>query len=119
MLKQIAVALAGLALMTACAPTEPAAPLPEPTPSADAAQCAIKGGTVKPVCRRQIPQCVIPYADAGKACTDGSQCAGDCLYEGDAAPGTAASGRCQADSDPCGCKTPIVDGKVGMGRCVD
>lgn len=116
MLKRIVVALAGLALTTACAPTETA---PAATPSVDAAECAAKGGNVRPVCRRQLPQCVIAYADAGKACTDGTQCAGDCLYEGDAAPGTAAAGRCQADSDPCGCKTPVVDGRVGQGRCVD
>ena len=119
MLKRIAAMFMGLALVAACAPTETAAPTPAAEPTVDAAACQAKGGSVKPVCRRQIDQCVIAYPDAGKECTDGSQCAGDCLYEGDAAPGAPASGRCQADSDPCGCKTPIVDGKVGNGRCVD
>ncbi|MBC6981859.1 hypothetical protein [Caulobacter sp. 17J80-11] len=116
---RFAAAALSLILLAGCAPTETAAPKPVADSSVDVASCQAKGGTVKPVCRRQLPQCVIAYPDAGKSCTDGSQCAGDCLYQGDAAPGTPVTGQCQADSDPCGCKTPVVGGKVGMGRCVD
>jgi hypothetical protein len=73
------------------------------------------------VCRRQTPTCVINFADAGKACTDSDQCAGKCLYEGDGPPpaGTPAAGKCQADSDPCGCSTELIGGVPQAGICVD
>jgi hypothetical protein len=47
-----------------------------------AAACAAKGGSIQPVGKAQIPVCVTPYADAGKACTDKSQCQGACVLEG-------------------------------------
>ena len=60
-------------------------------------------------------------ADAGKPCTDGDQCEGDCRAEpsdGPPKPGTV-TGVCQADSDPCGCFTTIEDGQVAHAICVD
>ena len=91
----------------------------EPTASAgaDPVACAAAGGEVRGVCRMQTQQCVIPYADAGKPCTDGDQCAGDCLAP-DGEPGRTA-GQCQADNDPCGCRFTIEDGRPGQGICVD
>ena len=119
-------ALAGLALVLALAGgcrMTPDAPAPPPgqvepilgTPP----HCSAQNGTLQPVCRRQMLQCVIAYRDAGKACTDGDQCAGDCLYEGPENPSGAVTGMCQANSDPCGCKTTIEDGRIARSLCVD
>jgi len=35
------------------------------------------------------------------------------------APGTAATGVCQATSDRFGCNTPVEDGKAGATLCID
>jgi hypothetical protein len=66
------------------------------------------------------PMCVIPYADAGKACTDGDQCQGDCRY-GDGKPpanGTV-TGQCQRSNDPCGCFSTVEGGRITAALCVD
>lgn len=87
----------------------------------DAAACKARGGEVRPVCRRQVPACVVRNADAGQRCTDKSQCAGRCLVDNaqPGAPGDAATGRCEEDNDPCGCKIEVKNGKVAGGACVD
>ena len=91
-----------------------------PTQSAEAA-CAAQNGTLQRVGRMQSVQCVIAYADAGKRCTDGDQCQGDCRIEGNSGvtPGTAATGVCQATSDRFGCHTTVEDGKAGPTLCID
>ena len=118
---------AGLAL-AACSPT----PAPEPVvPTADAPEkatmtisdsaCTARGGQMQQVGRMQSWQCVVKYADAGKRCTDGDQCQGDCRVEGNTgvAPGAATAGVCQATSDRFGCNTPVEDGKAGPTLCID
>jgi hypothetical protein len=107
-------------IMTACTPQPPAdEPLPGQTP--DAAACAARGGTMQRVGRMQTLQCVVRYADAGKRCTDGDQCQGDCRIEGNApiAEGASVAGVCQADSDRFGCHTRVEGGKAGATLCVD
>ncbi|MBR7619162.1 hypothetical protein JKL49_07140 [Phenylobacterium sp. 20VBR1] len=109
---------AALALvMVSCAP----APPPPISTGPDVAQCTAKGGTVRPVCRMQNLACVISHTDAGKTCSDKSDCQGRCLYTGEAPadPATVVTGQCQATSDPCGCFTTVVKGHVGPGMCVD
>lgn len=115
-LTPLAAALALLA--AACAPV--AGPdQPQQTPTA--AACQAQGGTLQPVGRMQTLQCVIDYADAGKPCTDGDQCAGDCRADTaehlDA--GAPAAGRCQADSNRFGCYTTVENGKAEATICVD
>lgn len=108
-------AVAGL-LLSACAPTaEPAAPSAQTL----AAQCSAKGGTMQPVGRAQIPTCVIPYADAGKACTDKSQCEGACIAEGNLESQGAVAGQCQKTNRQFGCYAKIVNGKSTGAICVD
>jgi hypothetical protein len=104
----------------ATAPAEPA-PEPAPTPVADEASCKTAGGDWRPICRMQKPACVMTYKDAGKSCTDGSQCeGGKCVAEvTTATPGTAAAGKCVVNSDPCGCTTLITDGKTAATLCAD
>jgi len=94
-------------------PREPSAP--------DPVECKARGGKIRPVCRMQVPACVVRFADAGKRCTDKSQCQGLCLLDGDhpADLGAPAHGRCQEEDDPCGCKIEVKNGKVAGGRCVD
>jgi putative hemolysin len=89
------------------------------TPSAEA--CAARGGTLQPVGRMQTMQCVIAYADAGKVCTSGDQCAGDCRIDDAPFPaaGATASGRCQADSRPFGCHASVENGKATAAICID
>jgi len=117
--------LAAIVLLVGCV-TAPVTP----GPAADAAitppnveECRADGGTVRNVCRRQWPACVVPYSDGGKLCTDSAQCKGKCLIDTEAdndfEPGDDAEGICQRDNDPCGCKIEVVKGKVGSGACVD
>ena len=92
--------IAAVALLAAaCSPQTTGTASNAPMQSADAASCATRGGTMKQVGRMQSWQCVISYADAGKRCTDGDQCQGDCRIEGNSgvAPGAAAT------RSPAGC----------------
>lgn len=86
-----------------------------------AAECAARGGRMTPQGRAQTMQCVVSYADAGKRCTTGSDCLGDCRAEPTATPahGAPVVGRCQANSSRFGCYTTIEGGKARATICVD
>tara|TARA_R110002167_G_scaffold22612_8_gene80937 strand:+ start:2395 stop:2766 length:372 start_codon:yes stop_codon:yes gene_type:complete len=110
-------------LMAACAPVVPAADGPvvaDQTPTA--ASCAARGGEMQRVGRMQSLQCVIKYADAGKRCTDGDDCLGDCRLEdaGVRPPeGATAVGVCQVSSDRFGCFTTVENGRAEATLCID
>ena len=108
---------AAIALLSAaCAPSaEPAAPSAETL----AAACAAKGGAIQPVGKAQVPTCVIPYADAGKACTDKSQCQGACVLEGNLETQGEVTGACQKTNRQFGCYAKVVKGKATTAICVD
>lgn len=112
-------------LLAACAPGAPIEEARDVQSSsgapADAASCHAAGGVMKPVGRRQTLQCVLSYADAGKSCTSGSQCAGDCRAEPgtEAVPGQPVAGYCQATSDRFGCSTQVEDGRAQSTICID
>ncbi|WGM32081.1 hypothetical protein [Brevundimonas sp. NIBR11] len=114
--------IAALALMaSACSPMAEQAPdAATPGQTAEAA-CAAQGGTLQRVGRMQSVQCIIAYADAGKRCTDGDQCQGDCLAPAASAipAGQAATGQCAADSNRFGCATRVEDGKADATLCID
>ena len=107
----VALLLAGCAAPNA----EPAAP----SAQALAAQCAAKGGSITPVGKAQIPTCVVPYADAGKACTDKSQCEGQCVLEGNLEAQGDVTGQCQKTNRQFGCYARVVNGKATGAICVD
>lgn len=118
---------AGLAL-AACSPTPapepvvPAAEAPEPPQmTVSSSACTARGGEMQQVGRMQSWQCVVKYADAGKRCTDASQCEGQCEIAGNSGivAGTAATGVCQADSNRFGCRTTVENGKAGNTLCID
>ncbi len=108
------IALAAAPLAASCAPP----PSPEQVAAAD---CAARGGAMQRVGRMQSLQCVIPYADAGKPCRTGSDCAGDCRTEGNVAvlEGRDTTGVCQRTSDRFGCYTTIENGRAQATLCVD
>ena len=114
--------LGALVLPLALVGCSPAAVTSEaPMQSADASACAARGGEMKQVGRLQSWQCVIRYADAGKRCTDGDQCQGDCRIEGNTgiAAGAVTAGVCQATSDRFGCHATVQGGKAGPTLCID
>ncbi len=91
-------------------------------PPADEARCTANGGEWRPVCRMQQPACVTKFADAGKICSDGDDCAGDCLAKSDAGfvqGGMPVTGLCAVNDDPCGCKQTVEDGKATTTICID
>jgi hypothetical protein len=66
--------------------------------------------------------CVIPYADAGKPCTDSGQCLGACLAEyqsGVFSVASGATGQCQADNAVFGCLGEVQHGRIDGFLCVD
>jgi hypothetical protein len=110
------------ASVDASAPSPP--PWPEPKlhdapVEATAAQkkaCAARGGEMDYVCMMHVLKCVVSYRDAGKRCTGKSDCHGECLWNGKSE--THPVGTCQETSDPCGCKSSIVNGHI-RHVCVD
>jgi hypothetical protein len=70
----------------------------------------------------QQPACVMTFSDAGKPCTDGDDCAGDCMAKTDAGfaqTGATTPGLCAVNDDPCGCKQTVEDGKATAAICID
>ncbi|WP_420479000.1 hypothetical protein [Brevundimonas sp. FT23028] len=131
-MKRVMIAMAAALFAAACQPmpatdTASAAPALQPTQlsaagTTDAALCARAGGKMLPQGRMQSVRCVITYADAGRRCTTGSDCQGDCRVEDAAgAPhaGAAAVGTCQRDSSRFGCYTTVENGKAEATLCVD
>ncbi len=112
----LATAALAFSLLTACAPTTPA-----PTPAAEVseASCAARGGSMQPVGRLQRSTCVVPYADAGKSCTDKIQCQGACIAEGNGESENAVAGQCQKTNVQFGCFARIVSGKSTGTLCID
>lgn len=125
-------AVLAFALAAACTPSTapapadpapaPAAEAPKPENATDEASCKSGGGEWRPVCRMQQPACVTTFPDAGKACSDGSECAGDCVSANTGefpAAGATATGVCATNNDPCGCRQTITGGKANAAICVD
>ncbi|WP_448134785.1 hypothetical protein [Stenotrophomonas rhizophila] len=121
LLLSLLLAVAGCASTTTPGGPVPADGATTATPATlDAAACRQAGGALTPLGRLQRVQCVVPYADAGKACSAKADCTGQCLAQGEVAPGAKAQGLCQVDiSQNFGCRQRI-DGGVALGTiCVD
>jgi putative hemolysin len=118
-------AMAGLALaLAACSSGPTPAPAAESdagtSGAPDAQACAAQGGTLQPLGRRGLPQCVVTYADAGKVCRDDAECTGRCLATGEIVAGQAASGTCQRDvRENFGCRQWIEQGVARPTICID
>ena len=112
----LATASLALSLLAACAP---AAQAPAPVAQSGDASCAARGGTMQPVGRQQRPTCVVPYADAGKTCSDKADGPGACIAVGNLAALGATTGQCQKTNVQFGCYAKIVGGKATAAICVD
>jgi putative hemolysin len=114
-------------LLAACSQVAADEPNASPAPArgftlsaSDAAACQAGGGQVAVRGRLQAELCVQPFADAGKACTDNSQCEGACVSESmEAAAGETVTGQCQADNRPFGCFAELEQGRPVRGICID
>ncbi|MFN3535997.1 MAG: hypothetical protein ACK4Y4_00950 [Brevundimonas sp.] len=118
-------AVAAALALGACMPTPAAGPdagpaAPTAVPGTQAA-CETEGGIWRAEGRLGRMTCVMPHADAGQACTDNDQCAGDCRLADDTRPaeGAPVSGICQADTSNFGCFTRVEDGRAAATLCVD
>ena len=112
----LATASLALSLLAGCAPTAQA---PAPAAQSADATCAARGGSMQPVGRMQRPTCVVPYADAGKTCSDKADCQGACIAEGNLEAQGATTGQCQKTNVQFGCYAKIVNGKATGAICVD
>jgi hypothetical protein len=82
--------------------------------------CGVNGGKWTRVCGEKDYRCLSPYADAGKACSDSSDCEGECVADivelGPGTepifvePGMKVVGKCQLYDDPCGNRIFVDDG---------
>ena len=110
--------LSGLvAALAACA--APTTPVAEPR---DEASCKAQGGNWRTVGMMQTEACEIRYPDAGKTCTDGSQCAGGMCLTDAATPenaGARTTGVCQPTNMTFGCFSEVKDGVTQPGLCAD
>jgi hypothetical protein len=83
-------------------------------------RCVAGGGEMGRAGRAGNVFCIKPYPDAGKPCTDGSQCLGGCFYKGpQVSTGTSVAGVCKENNFHFGCMTPVIKGMVKYTRCVD
>lgn len=86
----------------------------------DSEQCRSEGGSVRGVGMFGTPACVKPYPDAGKICSDKSECQGLCKAPERGVVGSRSTGTCQKDThDIYGCYDMIEAGTVVAGICLD
>lgn len=67
--------------------------------------------------------CVRPYADAGKVCTDGAQCEGECIYDGTKKRSRplktlGLKGTCEAETGHIGCRSILDAGVLIREPCI-
>ncbi len=124
-----AMAIAGLAACTT--PTEPVSQdyqrisiEGEKATAAERALCESVGGTVRRAGMRGWEHCIQDMPDAGKTCSDGSDCVADrCIIppqEGrEYSPGETATGICAPTDEIFGCFTRVTGGKAEPTLCID
>ena len=129
---RIRLLLLAMLSLSACAP-EPELPAPSPKEhlrttagraenQLDQQRCVAEGGSVEHRGMFGSSMCVKPYADAGKACTDSSQCLGACLAESEPdifSVASGATGQCQTDNAAFGCLGEVQHGRIDGFLCVD
>ena len=91
-----------------------------------ARECSQLGGKWRNACPGKPTRCFIPYADAGKSCSDSSECEGECIIDiairceavgkctvpVEPEPGTRMMGACQHELDECSSLVIVKDGVV-------
>lgn len=87
--------------------------------TAHPAACEAAGGSVRPVCLRGNPMCMVKFRDGGKACSSSSDCSGRCLGDNSTPMGQKTTGKCALTNDPCGCFQLIENGVAQPTLCAD
>ena len=82
-------------------------------------QCLASGGKVERAGLLGAERCTLSYGDAGKVCTDSSQCLGKCVADLDGANKINISGTCQKTDNPFGCYAFVENGRTGPALCAD
>ncbi|GHB01908.1 hypothetical protein GCM10009069_25860 [Algimonas arctica] len=101
-------------------PHTPIPPVPNGTLSqADKLACVQRGGYVERAGMLGAERCTTPFSDGGLVCTDSNQCQGQCRGDLSSEMGASVSGVCQANDNPFGCFSEVVNGQAGPGLCVD
>ncbi|MBX7276355.1 hypothetical protein K2E96_21290 [Pseudomonas sp. ERGC3:05] len=114
---KLIIGLTALLLVSACTTTAHTRP---PAQDATASTCLAGGGAMKQVGKLQRWTCITPYKDAGKACTDSSQCDGECQTSVTTHAGNGpVTGACQVDNSHFGCSATVEKGQLGRAICVD
>ena len=86
----------------------------------DLEQCRAEGGAIRGVGMFGSPACVKPFEDAGKVCSDTSECQGLCKAPEASIVGSRSTGTCQKDThDVYGCYDKVERGIVVGGVCLD
>jgi hypothetical protein len=73
--------MAAVLLVTACVEEPPTRSGGKPLGEVERAQCLMQGGTIGQGGLSPDEVCILPQADAGKACTKQSDCSGMCLAD--------------------------------------
>jgi hypothetical protein len=98
----------------------PVRTIPENVGSLTASECASYGGTMQHAGRMNILRCVVPYPDAGKTCSDGDDCQGQCRVDMSGSQnGAPETGTCQVNTSIFGCYSTLEDGRRTPAICVD
>lgn len=94
----------------------------ETATAAERAECKAAGGEVARDGMLGWEQCIQTFPDAGKVCSDNSDCLGQCrltatdeMADWDA----EVSGTCQATDTPFGCYSTVEQGRATPMLCVD
>lgn len=89
---------------------------------ADQEACLAFGGDYRQDGLAGYYQCTLSFSDAGQACSDASDCMGDCrLYDTKDYDFNSIGvvGVCQATDSPFGCYSSVMDGRMTAMLCVD
>ena len=101
--------------------TLPDPDMPPPMSAQQREECTAQGGTPQRRGMLNLEMCVVPYSDAGKSCTDSSQCEGLCQYHdlNNVGQEEDVVGQCQPDTAPYGCFAEVRGGKAFAAMCID
>jgi hypothetical protein len=102
--------IAAVLMLMGCVEEPPTRTEGKPLGEGERAECLMQGGTVGQGGMLPDEVCVLPKADAGKACTKKSDCAGMCL---------ADTMTCSAVTPMFGCFEFLDETGQKVGICID
>jgi len=86
----------------------------------DPDKCSEYGGEIENVCSSGAKMCVVKFNDAGKYCSNSTECLGACLSSNlQADLGDKVQGICASSTQPCGLFLPVKNGVVAAYMNVD